>query len=153
MGAVIDLHLENCPEFSETVELLIKSFYVDNCVTSLNGNKDLMQFIKISTKLLADAQFVLRGWEYTAMDIADASQNISSVLGLRWSKVNDVLFCDGGSQMKYDKVTRRKVLSGAHRIFDPIGFISPFTLLPKIMVQSSWNAKKSLLHGPLKFLN
>ncbi|GFX05535.1 integrase catalytic domain-containing protein [Trichonephila clavipes] len=35
-------------------------------------------------------------------------------------------------------VTKRKILSAVHRIFDPIGFTCPVTLEPKILLQECW---------------
>ena len=38
-------------------------------------------------------------------------------------------------------VSRRKILSIVHKIFDPVGFSCPVTLLPKLLIQNSWNCK------------
>ena len=39
------------------------------------------------------------------------------------------------------EVTKRSILSAAHKVFDPIGFISPMTLLPKLLLKSLWKQK------------
>ncbi|CAG7648670.1 unnamed protein product [Allacma fusca] len=39
------------------------------------------------------------------------------------------------------KVTKRVILSCAHRVFDPIGFTCPFTVVPKLLLQKSWSLK------------
>ncbi|GFW38403.1 hypothetical protein TNCV_1332561 [Trichonephila clavipes] len=43
---------------------LSKSFYIDNCVTSVDNERELVDFVKCSTKFLADAKMDLRLWTY-----------------------------------------------------------------------------------------
>ncbi|GFX75870.1 uncharacterized protein TNCV_2238421 [Trichonephila clavipes] len=48
---------------------------------------------------------------------------------------------------KDEQITKRKILSLAHQLFDPIGFTCPITLIPKLILQEccqlgiSWDAK------------
>ncbi|UYV79642.1 hypothetical protein LAZ67_18000145 [Cordylochernes scorpioides] len=44
-------------------------------------------------------------------------------------------------KMEPGKVTRRKILSAAHSLFDPIGFTCPFTIIPKMLLQESYGVK------------
>jgi hypothetical protein len=77
LGAVIDYHLERCLAESDQNEWyggdffdkLRKSFYVDNCVTSLPDYSALRLFIETSTEVFAKAKFELRGWENTDPDL------------------------------------------------------------------------------------
>jgi len=70
LGAVIDFHLKRCIVESEQTEWhdrdiikkLRKSFYVDNCVTSLPDHNTLRLFMKKATEVFAGAKFELRGW-------------------------------------------------------------------------------------------
>ena len=64
----------------------------------------------------------------------------SSVLGLLWDKKSDTLCCDlcDFKENKDEPVTKRSMLSAAHKLFDPIGFTCPITLKPKILLQQSW---------------
>ncbi|GFS38147.1 uncharacterized protein TNIN_57681 [Trichonephila inaurata madagascariensis] len=55
--------------------------------------------------------------------------------------------------------TKLKILSIVHKIFDPIGFTCPVTLLPKLLLQESWKHKISenkgydIVYGFEKYLN
>ncbi|KAF8763136.1 hypothetical protein HNY73_021348 [Argiope bruennichi] len=62
------------------------------------------------------------------------------VLGLLWNLPKDTISLDLKSLMKEDKgpITKRKILSTVHRIFDPIGFSCPVTLEPKSLLQECW---------------
>ena len=67
------------------------------------------------------------------------------VLGLTWDTRKDTLSMafhraieDVNNHMK---MTKRKVLSIAAKLFDPLGFIEPFLVKAKIMIQNLWKAK------------
>ncbi|XP_055950873.1 uncharacterized protein LOC129984959 [Argiope bruennichi] len=146
LGAVINSHLDQIDiSLKDTASKLKSSFYVDNCVTSVNSNEEAEDFITKSTRLMASGNFDLRGWEQT--EKSNVKSTISEplkVLGLMWDKFEDSLFCDiPNIDLDDIIVTRRNVLSIAQRIFDPIGFSCPFTLRPKIYLQNSWETKLS----------
>ncbi|XP_035206717.1 uncharacterized protein LOC118181649 [Stegodyphus dumicola] len=62
LGAVIRHHLEStCIERKEIAEKLLRSFYVDNCVTSLDAESETQHFIEIASQLMQNAKFELRG--------------------------------------------------------------------------------------------
>ncbi|UYV84330.1 hypothetical protein LAZ67_X001862 [Cordylochernes scorpioides] len=46
-------------------------------------------------------------------------------------------------KMEPGKVTRRKILSAAHSLFDPIGFTCPFTIIPKMLIQEKCLIQKA----------
>ncbi|GFW95723.1 uncharacterized protein TNCV_19541 [Trichonephila clavipes] len=62
------------------------------------------------------------------------------VLGLIWKPDKDTLSVNWEENSKINEipVTKRKILSAVHRIFDPIGFTCPVTLEPKILLQECW---------------
>ncbi|XP_054706688.1 uncharacterized protein LOC129216498 [Uloborus diversus] len=71
LGSVIRHHLENsCIEHKEIAEMLLKSFYVDNCVTSLDTESEAQHFKEVSTQLMASVKFELRGWELTDFNVS-----------------------------------------------------------------------------------
>ena len=72
---------ENVNFLIEYILKLIESFYVDNCLTSVNNINELQNFIQNATEAMKLANFDLRGWEYTG----------DSVLGLSWNKNFDTL--------------------------------------------------------------
>ena len=144
LGAVIEFHLDKAPiELKDTGELLKKSFYVDNCVTSVGNMEDYEKFKIEATQLMAAGKFELRGWEHTG------DQEAIQVLGMKWNKSEDTLALDLSWLPEVQKwissdeivISKRKILSVAHRVFDPIGVASPMTLLPKLLLQDTWETK------------
>nr|XP_042913195.1 uncharacterized protein LOC122273192 [Parasteatoda tepidariorum] len=94
---------------------------------------------------MAQGLFNLRDWQTNASDLINNSDKKDvSVLGLNWNTEIDTLSCkiepvDYSEQL----ITKRFVLAMAHRVFDIIGYTAPVTLLPKIILQETWNLKLS----------
>ncbi|GFU20653.1 DUF5641 domain-containing protein [Nephila pilipes] len=120
----------------------MKSFYIDNRVTSISNEDILNRFIEESKHILATTCFDLRGWEHTSSKIRRDSSAPIPVLGLLWNTDEDNIFFDT-TVLKYSSLdlTRRNVLSTVHKIFDPIDVLSPAALIPKLLIQRSWNLK------------
>ncbi|GFV01896.1 integrase catalytic domain-containing protein [Trichonephila clavipes] len=106
LGAVISVHLSQVPtEQGCVAQKLSKSFYIDNCVTSVDNERELVDFVKCSTKILVDAKMDLSLWTYgpvgeavrSALDDLNAestSENIVPVLGIMWDRKGDTLYVE-----------------------------------------------------------
>ena len=145
LNAVIQYHLnsilrEQQGDREDTILKLMNSFYVDNCITSLDTEEELQTFIKESTEIFAEAQFDLRMWEFTSSDSMSESKCLSSVLGMNWNRKADTLrLClENLKQVDTVKITKKLILSVTNRIFDPLGFVSPVLLLSKMLLQKTW---------------
>ena len=57
----------------------------------------------------------------------------SKVLGIRWLANQDCFSFDGVTMPRDLCVTKRLVLSLISRLFDPLGFISPFIMVAKCL--------------------
>ncbi|GFY51335.1 integrase catalytic domain-containing protein [Trichonephila inaurata madagascariensis] len=143
-------HRANVPHnFEKTATLLLESFYVDNCVTCVDDHEELEKFIEESKTVLSTAKVELRGWEHSYSDLESydflpPEGKSISVLGLRWHLKTDSLTIDLRDCVEDDTpVTKRKILSTVHKIFDPLGFTCPVTLGPKVLLQECWKLKVS----------
>ncbi|GFT46886.1 integrase catalytic domain-containing protein [Trichonephila clavipes] len=144
--AVINYHLlkESVKErySEEFFKKLQDSFYVDNCVTSVQNNAELRIFVESASNVMKEGMFDLRGWESSAIP---SESTTSLVLGLICDKNSDTLEIDSES-LKFDekeKITKRKILSLVSRVFDPIGFLAPVMIQPKILLQATWKTKEA----------
>ncbi|XP_077263731.1 uncharacterized protein LOC143898261 [Temnothorax americanus] len=94
LGATIELLLERAlqqatrDEQRAIIRKLQKSFYVDNCVTSVDSNEELQLFMEGATDAMSAGGFLLRGWEYSDPTLIRDS---SSLLGLTWNRGQDTL--------------------------------------------------------------
>ncbi|GFX85157.1 DUF5641 domain-containing protein [Trichonephila clavipes] len=84
-----------------------------------------------SKEILSLAKFNLRGWVHTGVSEAEKGTILEEekkvpVLGLIWKPDKDTLSVNWEEDSKINEipVTKRKILSAVHRIFDPIGCIS-----------------------------
>ncbi|GFX22172.1 uncharacterized protein TNCV_364831 [Trichonephila clavipes] len=146
LGATLEYHLkQGSVHLQLTAQKLLESFYVDNCLTSVDNAEDIERFMLESKKVLSLAKFNLRGWVHTGVSEAEKGTLLEEekkvpVLGLIWKPDKDTLSVNWEEISKINEipVTKRKILSAVHRIFDPIGFTCPVTLEPKILLQECW---------------
>ena len=145
LGAVIEHHLnQNKVRFTDLFIIqLQQSLYVDNCVTSVSNVEDYENFKQKATELMAEAKMELRQWECTENENSEVeSYPFTSVLGLKWNKKSDTLRCDVTPSKLPTKITKRVILSEVQKIFDPMGFICPVLLEPKMLLQRTWKNKE-----------
>ncbi|GFW87490.1 uncharacterized protein TNCV_1301351 [Trichonephila clavipes] len=141
LGATLEYHLKQVSG-QLTAQKLLEPFYVDNCLTSVDNAEDIERFMLESKEILSLAKFNLRGWVHTGVSEAEKGTLLEEekkvpVLGLIWKPDKDTLSVNWEENSKINEipVTKRKILSAVHRIFDPIGFTCPVTLEPKILLQ------------------
>ncbi|XP_055941854.1 uncharacterized protein LOC129971901 [Argiope bruennichi] len=142
LEATIAHHLENVSDGrKETARQLQKSFYVDNCITSLETREEAAKFISEAKELMSAAKFDLRGWVPSEKIVGETKVRYIPILELSWDTENDELSCNGAIKIAEENITKQTLLSIAQRIYDPIGFTSPTTLIPKIILQKTWKRK------------
>ncbi|XP_071037953.1 uncharacterized protein [Parasteatoda tepidariorum] len=119
---------------------------MDNCVSSVNTEEELRNFINKLTEIMVKGKFDLRCWEHTKIynDEDKDKAEVTKVLVLLWDKREDSLFCDVPKMKMNDMtISRRTVLSITQRIVDPIGLNCPVTLIPKLILQRILQEKVS----------
>lgn len=137
----------------EKISQLIKeNFYVDDFLAGAETEKELSSMINSVTTVLNAACFPLRKFRTNSSMMIENQSNESSpksfdpsscqssVLGLIWNPVKDMLQfpininCD-------TRATKRTILSNSAKLFDPLGLVSPTTIIPKIILQKLWLTK------------
>ncbi|XP_026467699.1 uncharacterized protein LOC113371281 [Ctenocephalides felis] len=132
--------------------------YVDDLIT---GSETLEQSVRLRDELIAlfsKANMSLHKWaanddkilkftslenEHSEMfDITDDKSSVKA-LGLCWNRVSDSFEIRTNGIIIETKLTKRKILSSIAKIFDPLGLISPFVVIAKIMMQDLWQLKIS----------
>ncbi|GFR09963.1 uncharacterized protein TNCT_373021 [Trichonephila clavata] len=92
---------------------------------------------------MSKAGFELTGW-VSSTEQQNQEKTKCSVLGLLWEPNTDLLTCDlrNISTEINDTCSKRQLLSISQKIFDPIGFTAPVTLIPKLLMQKAWKNYK-----------
>nr|CAH7762629.1 unnamed protein product [Callosobruchus chinensis] len=152
LAATLKKHLQSQTEiFKDTCEILLRSFYVDDLVVAVDNEKDAERIFCEAKQVLATASMNLRKWcsnNLKLRKIMDckptAKVEIRKVLGILWEPSDDVLMINLDPVLEKSQlqmVTKRIVLQTVSKIFDPLGFLSPFIVRAKIILQSVWKAK------------
>ncbi|XP_068215779.1 uncharacterized protein [Palaemon carinicauda] len=123
----------NCHFEKEGRPDLAKSFYVDNCLSTIEKVESMRQEHESVNKILERAGMPLEGWASNNLAFNSEKQwsepvNVN-VLGLRWARDVDRLCMKESkriSELGEGWVpTERRVLSLLVSIYHPLGFISP----------------------------
>ncbi|GFT58266.1 integrase catalytic domain-containing protein [Trichonephila clavipes] len=164
LSATIKHHIENYREqYPAATEMLDTCLYVDDVIS---GADDISQALKVSKdaetimknasmklrKWNSNDQTLMRTWEKEGLEThprhPDDSSKIpsSKVLGIPWDVVHDYFTIDVKGLLQLDTskpITKRIVLQSAGKIYDPVGFLSPYTIRLKCLLQELWLRKLS----------
>ncbi|GFU51331.1 integrase catalytic domain-containing protein [Nephila pilipes] len=159
IAATIKHHIEKFKhEFPETVELLDRSFYVDDLISGGNELKEALQTSRRAKYIMEAAGMDLRKWitndanlmeqwKKEKFDVHPVHETVSlganetKVLGLSWNTHEDYLTTDTKSLLEFVSLhenTKRFILQAVGKIFDPLELISPFTVRMKCLLQDLW---------------
>ncbi|GFU30057.1 integrase catalytic domain-containing protein [Trichonephila clavipes] len=164
LSATIKHHIENYREqYPAATEMLDTCLYVDDVIS---GADDISQALKVSKdaetimknasmklrKWNSNDQTLMRTWEKEGLEThprhPDDSSKIpsSKVLGIPWDVVHDYFTIDVKGLLQLDTskpITIRIVLQSVGKIYDPVGFLSPYTIRLKCLLQELWLRKLS----------
>ena len=149
---VIDT-LDVPPLVSYTVD---KSFYVDDCLSSVSLESDAKIIIRETPKVLSNGGFSLKKFVVNNKELlSEVSRDCmaeevctlgplceSRALGIKWRISTDEFFFDSW-RGKDSPITRRKMLSTVSSIFDPLGLLGPVVLTGKLLFQEATANKLS----------
>ena len=131
----------------EAVNVVLHNFYVDDMLMSTDSVKDGIQLANEVKKMLSRAGFDLHKWSSNCEDIlneVDTNRNESSnhtvpyktehcVLGVQWFVDDDAFKITVA--VKEKPFTKRGMLSILNSIFDPLGFIAPVMIQPRLWLR------------------
>ena len=140
-----------------TVETVLRSFYVDDLLKSVQdvqtgqplvkelieltkaGGNKLTKFVSNSPELLADLPKDLLS---PTSNVQMEGQNPSTkALGVTWNTKEDVLTFK--PCIAVNTSTKRAILSVVSSLYDPLGFLAPYTTTAKMILQDVWKSGTS----------
>ncbi|XP_066590828.1 uncharacterized protein [Prorops nasuta] len=154
---VQELTNQHCDHFPDAKSILLHSIYVDDILFGANNLAHLRDIQAQLVKLLDKGKFERSKWAFnsastTLQEISNDSSNAnfnfnsenlnetSKVLGISWNTSSDS-FRFIISPSSITKLTKRILLSENTKIYDPLGWISLFTIVLKQIMQSTWLLK------------
>jgi len=146
LSATIQHHIEKYEEkYKSICSKLKKSFYVDDLILSVKSEDEAKQIYNVGKEIMKKAQFNLRKWRTNSKDVmniikSDVS-NEQKVLGINWCTTTDTLSVSIMENINYLqelKPTKRSVMKAMAKLYDPMGFLGPFTVRIKLILQDIW---------------
>lgn len=130
--------------------------YVDDILHGCESEADLLKAHQQLTDLLKSAGMSLHKWcsnstgflnsissdNHSSKYVIREANHTNKVLGLIWNPSDDDLMITfPKSKETLRQQTKRQVLSTIAQVFDPMGLISPFVVIAKIIMQRIWLSK------------
>ncbi|GBM00394.1 hypothetical protein AVEN_179208-1 [Araneus ventricosus] len=128
---------------------------MDDLMAGATSNREAIALIQNLSETLDARGFHLRKWRSISQDVLNnLSENLganesnveihpgncSKTLGLIWDSSTDSFVFKINFNFE-SEITKRSFLSQSARLFDPLGFLSPCTILIKIFYQQLWLLK------------
>jgi hypothetical protein len=158
--ATMHHHAEaNGEKFPEAAKIIKEDTYVDDFLTGTSNKESAFTLYQDLVNLMKIGGFDLVKWSTNSSQLRsripsdqrvpecivclDSDSEPLKALGLSWDTEEDVfLFHQGNKLLELsDPKTKRSLVSISSKLFDPLGFIGPFTIRAKILYQEVW------LHG------
>ncbi|TKS65758.1 hypothetical protein D9C73_028515 [Collichthys lucidus] len=135
----------------ETVATIMSNYYVDDCLKSVPTEADAVKLCRELEAACSMGGFRLHKWisnsravltsipqadrarEVKTLDLESGELPTERTLGIQWQIQSDKLTFS--ISLKNQPYTRRGILSIISSVYDPLGFICPFTLTAKNILQ------------------
>ena len=147
LNATIKFHLSKFP-LTPAVEELQDNLYVDDLISGADSDADGCALMCEASQVMDEANMNLTKWGSSSKAVTDMiarefqdkhlEAEVFKVLGLQWKPSEDCFSFDGVVIQSGLKITKRVVLSMLARLFDPLGFLTPFTMTAKCLFQELW---------------
>ncbi|XP_037050902.1 uncharacterized protein LOC119084808 isoform X2 [Bradysia coprophila] len=139
--------------YKEAAEVVIRDFYMDDCMSGADTVQQAIRLCKDLKELLAKAQFPLRKFVSNSAEVLESlpeadrelklpleinlDSNIKT-LGIRYEPTTDVFRFKVNLEKAKIPPTKRSMLSETASLFDPLGWLAPVIVRAKIMFQDLW---------------
>ena len=149
LQAILKYHFQTFPDNSASRELS-QNCYMDNVLSGADSQDEAEELYSTFCYVFEKAGMTLDKWTTNVSQLQsklliDNRQPTShKILGVEWDKASDSFVFNGvlSHNIKLP-LTKRSLLSILGSFFDPLGLISPFVLMGKIIFQTIWKLNLS----------
>lgn len=141
-------------KFKKASRILLEDFYVDDALSGANSVGEAIQIQKDLVNLLKSGGFTLRKWASNSKEFLQqipeelkekntveiGEEETKKSLGILWNPSEDTFQFKVNRSSKICN-TKRQMLSEIAKIFDPLGWLAPFIVRAKLMIQDLWLQK------------
>ncbi|XP_018398110.1 PREDICTED: uncharacterized protein LOC108776097 [Cyphomyrmex costatus] len=138
-------------QFPAGAQRIIRDFYVDDILTGADTVEAAVEARDQIIKILNRGSLQLNKWSSNNADILNNvpgvnvakinvnKESVSRVLGINWNSSSDTFrFLIEPQSSPVRQITKRSILSEIAQLFDPIGFLGPAIVIPKLLMQEMW---------------
>ena len=156
--ATVHCHLDKYAEkYPNMVNQLKKNMYIDDALTGAETEDEAIQLYEESYGVMKKAGMELVKWNSNSPKLIKrckedgvassvTEKNIdedcsSKLLGVYWNSATDSFHFKGEEIINITasaRATKRNILKIAPKLYDPMGWLSPFVVRVKILFQSLW---------------
>ncbi len=142
-----------------TVEILSKHLYVDDLIAGEDSVDEALKLITDAKAILLEAGFPLRKFATNSLELQSIlpdqskedvipldDEKPTKVLGLVWNRVKDCftyqtypIFNPNEKRQQLNSMSLLRIAFS--KLFDPLGFCSPFIIAARILYQELWRRK------------
>ena len=155
-AAIAQLALRKAAEMApeskkEAKEVVLNNSYMDDILGSRDSKEEVEAITSDISTILKNCNFVIKEWNVSGQDpptqrktedqevvnkLLNAASNSlhQKALGMYWDKKQDKLMFSSTISSTDKPITKRMILSNCNSIYDPYGFIGPFTIKLKILL-------------------
>ena len=147
MNATLKHHLSQYDDSPVVCELR-DNLYVDDWLSGADSEEKVTEMLQEASSIMSGAGMELAKCCSNSTDLFEKAQQAATgdvmkgnvkVLGVMWSHDDDTFTFAGDPLPEGVVPTKRLVLSVLARLFDPLGFVTPFVMLGKCMFQELWS--------------
>lgn len=140
--------------YPKAAYVIQNDFYIDDLLTGCDNVAEAVILKEQLNKILNESGFNLRKWRSNSQTFLNSfsekdSQNITKLidddtsvktLGILWNSNLDT-FSFKVHKTEINSWTKRKILSTASKVYDPLGWLAPTIIVFKIILQKIWLLK------------
>ena len=156
-GRVIkELAAKGKSQFPKAAKILAEDTYVDDICSGADSEEDAITLRNEIISLLSSGDFPLRKWSSNNPKILEGLTSEErlrpewinfqkdgpiSTLGVSWDASSDTFRFKSPVMTEVVQPTKRLALSYIARLFDPVGWLAPVTIIAKVFMQDLWKYK------------
>lgn len=143
-------------------DAVLRCFYMDDALLNADSIAEAKRLAKDVHDLLAEAGMDLCHWvsndksvqfslntPSSAVNIDIGDEHETKVLGLRWLTTTDEFAIIVKAEELMQGNSKRQLLSGIGKLYDPNGFVSPVVITAKIIMQDLWRSSAQGWDNPV----
>lgn len=138
-------------------KIMLNDFYVDDMISGCDSEQQANEYYMQLKLAFKSGGFNLRKWASNNVafmsNIPEADREVQKTqsinidntikaLGIKWKTETDNFSFSINDSLDTSATTKRKLLSQVASLYDPLGWLAPVIIKPKVLLQQLWQMEK-----------